>query len=403
MHSFISPSPVGWFALRACLIALASSLLLPIASAQDDHGNTTASATTVTPGTSASGQLGGNGDIDLFKVVLSSAGILTAQTTSQIDTYGQLYNGSVQLLQSDDDSGADYNFSFSRSVSAGTYYIAVRGYSTGEVGAYTLLTSFAASGGSGGTASVSVTGTNGTSIPSGSAASTSAGTDFGAVNVTSGSKSLTVTVANTGQSSLSITGVTLSGTGASQFSRTTSPAPSVAAGSSTNFRLVFDPSSAGIHQATVTIATSAAQNANYTFSIRGEGTSTTQPPATDDATAVLNLVNQARAAQGLGAVTLNAQLTQAATTHANDMNQNNFFSHTGSDGSNIGTRVTRTGYSWSTAGENIARGQTSPQNVMNDWMNSSGHRANILNSNFTEMGLAHVGLYWVQVFARPRN
>jgi len=99
---------------------------------------------------------------------------------------------------------------------------------------------------------------------------------------------------------------------------------------------------------------------------------------------------------------LNSQLNQAATNHANDMTTNNFFSHTGSDGSNVGTRVTRTGYNWSTVGENIASGYRSAQEVHDGWMNSSGHRANILNSNYTQIGIARSGNIWVQVFGRSR-
>lgn len=125
----------------------------------------------------------------------------------------------------------------------------------------------------------------------------------------------------------------------------------------------------------------------------------------DDASDVLALVNQARAAQGAGAVTLCARLTQAATAHSTDMATRNFFSHDAPppNASNPGQRITATGYVWATYGENIALGQTTPQQVFNDWMGSSGHRANILNSAFVHMGLGTAtgtsGKYWTQVFA----
>ena len=108
------------------------------------------------------------------------------------------------------------------------------------------------------------------------------------------------------------------------------------------------------------------------------------------ATEVLALVNQERAANGLGAVTLNAQLTQAAQGHSFDMGCNFFLSHTGSDGSDPGARIDATGYYWMTWGENVAAGYSTPAAVMNGWMNSPGHRANILDGSFTEMGIGYV-------------
>ena len=107
------------------------------------------------------------------------------------------------------------------------------------------------------------------------------------------------------------------------------------------------------------------------------------------ATEVLALVNQERAANGLGAVTLNAQLTQAAQGHSFDMGCNFFLSHTGSDGSDPGARIDATGYYWLTWGENVAAGYSTPAAVMNGWMNSPGHRANILDGSFTEMGIGY--------------
>jgi hypothetical protein len=84
----------------------------------------------------------------------------------------------------------------------------------------------------------------------------------------------------------------------------------------------------------------------------------------------------------------------------------NFFSHTGSDGTNAGQRANDAGYYWYTWGENIAAGYPTAQAVMNAWMNSPGHRANVLNPNFRDIGIAaffqadsRYGLYWTQVFA----
>lgn len=125
----------------------------------------------------------------------------------------------------------------------------------------------------------------------------------------------------------------------------------------------------------------------------------------DDASDVLTLVNQARASQGLNPVVLCAPLNQAALGHSTDMATRNFFSHTAPppNASNPGMRITAAGYSWRSYGENIAAGQTTAQQVMNDWMGSSGHRANILNANFVHMGLGTATgngrKYWTQVFA----
>lgn len=120
---------------------------------------------------------------------------------------------------------------------------------------------------------------------------------------------------------------------------------------------------------------------------------------------VLELVNQQRTQRGLRALTLSQELDTAADRYSQDMAVNNYFSHTGRDGSNPGDRIARTGYEGNTWGENIAAGYDTAEAVVNGWMNSSGHRANILNGNFTHMGLGYAfnngsqyGRYWTQVF-----
>ena len=123
-----------------------------------------------------------------------------------------------------------------------------------------------------------------------------------------------------------------------------------------------------------------------------------------DAERILQLVNAERAAQGLSSLTRNALLDAAAVAHATDMADNNFFSHTGSDGSAVSDRATAAGYVWTKIGENIGEGNVTPDTMMDLWMNSTGHRANILDPDFTELG---VGIddsgttLWVQVFGRP--
>ncbi len=131
---------------------------------------------------------------------------------------------------------------------------------------------------------------------------------------------------------------------------------------------------------------------------------TAAPPASGEAAAVLALVNQERAAAGCPAVTINAKLTKAAQDHSQDMASHGNMSHTGSDGSDPGQRITRAGYTWSTYGENVAYGYSTPEKVMEGWMNSPGHRQNILNCSFKEIGigLAQPNNYWTQAFGTAR-
>ena len=120
---------------------------------------------------------------------------------------------------------------------------------------------------------------------------------------------------------------------------------------------------------------------------------------------VVDLVNAERAKAGCAAVTVDDKLTLAAQQHSQDQADHKSMTHTGSDGSNAGQRLDRAGYSWRTYGENVAWNQQTPAAVMNAWMNSSGHRANILNCAFTEIGVGVAssnGPYWTQDFAAPR-
>lgn len=121
-------------------------------------------------------------------------------------------------------------------------------------------------------------------------------------------------------------------------------------------------------------------------------------------TRIVQLVNAERAKVGCSAVTLNTTLNKVAQAHSADMAAHQNMSHTGSDGSAPGDRITSAGYAWSTYGENVAYGYTTPEQVMAGWMASAGHRANILNCSFKEMGvgLAQPGSYWTQDFGTAR-
>jgi uncharacterized protein YkwD len=125
---------------------------------------------------------------------------------------------------------------------------------------------------------------------------------------------------------------------------------------------------------------------------------------------ILRLVNVERERVGLSPVTRNQTLEDQATQYACEMIYYDFFDHENPvTGTGLGDRAEEFGYDYFMIGENIAAGQSTPAQVMADWMGSPGHRANILQEQFTELG---VGVrasenskwnYWVQEFGRPRN
>lgn len=125
-------------------------------------------------------------------------------------------------------------------------------------------------------------------------------------------------------------------------------------------------------------------------------------------TQLLQLINDARAVNGLPAYELQNQLTNAAKALTTDMACNDFVSHTGTDGSGWYERITAQGYVYDDAGENIVFGYgTVPQLAMNWWMGSSVHRGNILSKNYSQIGIAYRlnpqtgGSYYTLVFASP--
>lgn len=130
---------------------------------------------------------------------------------------------------------------------------------------------------------------------------------------------------------------------------------------------------------------------------RGESTQATQ---------VLNLVNQERKKQGIPALTLSSKLTSVANLKSKDMAVNKYFDHNSPTYGSPFQMMQQFGIKYSYAGENIAAGQRTAQEVMNSWMNSSGHRANILNKNYTQLGVGFYAggqydTYWTQEFIKP--
>ncbi|MFG1733294.1 CAP domain-containing protein [Paenibacillus sp. 843] len=116
------------------------------------------------------------------------------------------------------------------------------------------------------------------------------------------------------------------------------------------------------------------------------------------ASEVVKLVNKERANAGLKPLTVHAKLTTVALDKAKDMSNNNYFSHTSPTHGSPFDMMKAYGISYGYAGENIAKGQRTPQEVMNSWMNSQGHRENILSPNFTMIGVGYYNGYWVQEF-----
>lgn len=116
---------------------------------------------------------------------------------------------------------------------------------------------------------------------------------------------------------------------------------------------------------------------------------------------VVNLVNAERAKEGLAALSIDSKVEKAAAVRAGEIQSN--FDHTRPGGSSFATAITEQGATYQGAGENIAWGQKTPREVVDAWMNSPGHRANIMNENFTHIGVGNLQnsagtQYWVQLF-----
>ncbi len=111
-------------------------------------------------------------------------------------------------------------------------------------------------------------------------------------------------------------------------------------------------------------------------------------------------MNKERAKQGLAPLTENKKLSDVARLKSQDMRDKKYFSHTSPTYGSPFDMIKSFGISYRTAGENIAMGYSTPEKVMEGWMNSKGHRENILNASFTQIGVGYVsdGHYWTQQF-----
>lgn len=123
---------------------------------------------------------------------------------------------------------------------------------------------------------------------------------------------------------------------------------------------------------------------------------------------VIDLTNEERLAVGLPPLATNTLLARIAGDYACEMIENDFFDHVSPvTGSTVGSRALQYGYFFRKVGENLAGGQTSPEQVISEWMNSEGHRANILDEDFIEIGVSvraggYYKWYWVQEYGLPR-
>ena len=157
---------------------------------------------------------------------------------------------------------------------------------------------------------------------------------------------------------------------------------------------------------TVSAGAARLPQSGFSFTYRPGYTQTVSRPAQSTqpnssyAAQVVSLVNAERAKQGLSALTVSTKVQQAAQTRAGELKSS--FSHTRPSGASCFTALTEAGVSYTRAGENIAYGQSSPAAVVQAWMNSSGHRANILSRDFTTIGVGYTVVngtaYWSQFF-----
>ena len=123
---------------------------------------------------------------------------------------------------------------------------------------------------------------------------------------------------------------------------------------------------------------------------------------------LLALINFERRKVGAPPLKINFKLTRAALGHSQDMATHNFFSHTGSNGSQLSDRVNAAGYSWRALAENIAAGQSTPGAIIQSWLNSPPHKQNLLNPLYKEVGFGYAvntqstyKTYWTADFAKP--
>jgi uncharacterized YkwD family protein len=145
-------------------------------------------------------------------------------------------------------------------------------------------------------------------------------------------------------------------------------------------------------------------NRAETYTEENKTINTTVAPATSTSNyeqKVAELVNIERQKNGLAPLTFDKAISNVARVKSKDMSDNNYFAHQSPTYGSAGDMLTQSGIKWSAWGENIAAGQRTPEEVVNAWMNSEGHRANILSPNFSKIGVGYVNngrAHWTQMF-----
>jgi uncharacterized protein YkwD len=148
-----------------------------------------------------------------------------------------------------------------------------------------------------------------------------------------------------------------------------------------------------------TVTTTTVTTATTTEAVTETTTgTTTEATYSDYVLAVVNATNAEREKNNLPKLVINDALCSAAQAHAEDMNANDYFDHTSLNGDTAFDRMRKYTTKFSYLGENIAYGLTDGEAAVNSWMNSDGHRANILNEHYTEIGVGYKDGYWVQDF-----
>ncbi len=252
--------------------------------AGDDHSNTPSGSTTLVLDTPMPGRLETSGDIDVFQLILTQGGTVVLTSSGTTDVVGSLSNTAGTILAQDDNGAGAPNFQISSAVPAGIYYVAVRG--NGAVtGAYTVLAKFTPTPTATGQPEITLLGTDKTEIADGLTSPTVAkGTDFGSLDIASGTKTSVFTVKNTGKAALSVGPVRLEGPHAAQFRIATQPATSIAAGRSATFSVVYDPNAVGTHTAELVVSNNDADENPYNVTLTGVGTSTSSGDDHGDST-----------------------------------------------------------------------------------------------------------------------
>lgn len=239
--------------------------------APDDHGDNATAATVVAWNTPVRGMLETAVDQDWFRLDVSGPGTVNLSSSGTSDVQGALISATGTILARDNNGAGTPNFLILTNVAVGTYYLQVSGIG-GSKGAYSVLAKWTAAPVVTGVPEIGLVGLGSTPITDGSLASKTAdGTDFGPIDVSSGSRSTSFSVRNTGKATLTLGAVRLSGSGAAQFRVTTQVPATVASGRSAAFQITFDPSAVGRHEATVSLANNDADESPYDFVVAGTG------------------------------------------------------------------------------------------------------------------------------------